>query len=47
MSVADREQALALYRRALGLAEKYAAGEMTVLTDPDGRRADKDRPPEP
>ncbi|WP_328367991.1 VOC family protein [Micromonospora zamorensis] len=35
VSVADRERALALYRDALGLTEKYSAGEMVALAVPD------------
>ncbi|MCX5068804.1 VOC family protein [Micromonospora lupini] len=35
VSVADRERALALYRDALGLAEKYSAGDMVVLAVAD------------
>jgi uncharacterized glyoxalase superfamily protein PhnB len=34
VSVADRERALVLYRDALGLTEKYAAGEVTMLAIP-------------
>ncbi|MCF0094162.1 VOC family protein [Micromonospora sp. MH99] len=34
VSVADRERALALYRDALGLTEKYGAGEMVALAVP-------------
>ncbi|MEV4639780.1 VOC family protein [Actinoplanes sp. NPDC049548] len=34
VSVADRERALALYRDALGLAEKYTVGEVVALTVP-------------
>ncbi|MCU7727054.1 VOC family protein [Actinoplanes sp. KI2] len=34
VSVADRERALALYRDALGLAEKYSAGEIVALAVP-------------
>ena len=34
VSVADRSRALVLYRDALGLAEKYTAGEMVMLAIP-------------
>ncbi|MEU1395732.1 VOC family protein [Micromonospora zamorensis] len=34
VSVADRERALTLYRDALGLAEKYTAGDMVTLAVP-------------
>jgi uncharacterized glyoxalase superfamily protein PhnB len=34
VSVADRERALALYRDALGLAEKNTAGEVVMLAVP-------------
>jgi uncharacterized glyoxalase superfamily protein PhnB len=34
VSVADRKRALAFYRDALGLPEKYEIGEIAVLTIP-------------
>jgi uncharacterized glyoxalase superfamily protein PhnB len=34
VSVADRKRALAFYRDALGLAEKYTAGEVVALAVP-------------
>jgi predicted enzyme related to lactoylglutathione lyase len=34
VSVADRRRALVLYRDALGLAEKYTAGEVVMLAIP-------------
>jgi uncharacterized glyoxalase superfamily protein PhnB len=49
VSVADRERALALYRDALGLAEKYTAGEMVMLAVP-GTETElllHERPPTP
>jgi catechol 2,3-dioxygenase-like lactoylglutathione lyase family enzyme len=35
VSVADLDRALALYRDALGLAEKYRAGDVVMLGDPE------------
>ena len=49
VSVADRERALALYRDALGLAEKYSSGEMVMLAVP-GTETElllHERPPTP
>ncbi|WP_433382346.1 VOC family protein [Actinoplanes sp. CA-142083] len=35
VSVADLDRALALYRDALGLGEKYRAGDVVMLGDPE------------
>jgi catechol 2,3-dioxygenase-like lactoylglutathione lyase family enzyme len=35
VSVADLDRALALYRDALGLAEKWRAGDVVALGDPE------------
>ena len=35
VSVADLERALALYRDALGLSEKYRTGDVVMLGDPE------------
>jgi predicted enzyme related to lactoylglutathione lyase len=35
VSVADLDRALALYRDALGLGEKYRAGDVAMLGDPE------------
>ncbi|WP_067508192.1 VOC family protein [Actinoplanes sp. TFC3] len=49
VSVADRERALILYRDALGLTEKYTAGEVVALTIPgsDTELLLHERPPTP